>query len=66
MSDLVIADRFGETRPKLQVWDEPGERRKSGLFVREVDYGPMAGRDRNKPCPCGSGRKWKCCHGRSS
>lgn len=24
----------------------------------------MKGADRNKPCPCGSGRKWKHCHGR--
>ncbi|WP_375169666.1 SEC-C domain-containing protein [Marinobacter sp.] len=25
---------------------------------------PMHGRDRNKPCPCGSGKKFKVCHGR--
>jgi hypothetical protein len=24
----------------------------------------MEGRDRNKPCPCGSGKKWKDCHGK--
>ncbi len=22
----------------------------------------MKGRDRNKQCPCGSGKKWKKCH----
>jgi hypothetical protein len=22
----------------------------------------MKGRDRNKECPCGSGKKWKRCH----
>jgi len=25
---------------------------------------PMRGRDRNKACPCGSGKKFKVCHGR--
>jgi hypothetical protein len=25
----------------------------------------MKGRNRNEPCPCGSGRKWKKCHGAS-
>ena len=35
----------------------------SGLLIREVTYPQMRGRDRNAPCPCGSGRKFKHCHG---
>jgi hypothetical protein len=27
--------------------------------------GDMTGRTRNKPCPCGSGKKFKVCHGRA-
>lgn len=42
----------------------PTRRDASGLFVTERDYGKMHGRDRNKPCPCGSLRKLKKCHGR--
>lgn len=44
----------------------PLKRTASGLFLREADHGTMHGRDRNRPCPCKSGRKWKRCHGRSS
>lgn len=42
----------------------PLKRTVSGLILREADYGPMHGRDRNAPCPCKNGRKWKRCHGR--
>ena len=31
-------------------------------FVREPAAAALAGR--NEPCPCGSGRKFKRCHGR--
>lgn len=42
----------------------PLKRTASGLLLREANVGEMHGRDRNKPCPCKSGRKWKRCHGR--
>lgn len=44
----------------------PVKRTPSGLLVRELDVGRVKGRDRNRPCPCGSGRKLKRCHGRAS
>jgi uncharacterized protein len=40
----------------------------AGRFADEImgDYaGEDAKRGRNDPCPCGSGRKWKACHGGS-
>lgn len=40
------------------------KRSRSGLIVVEQELGLMHGRDRNKPCPCRSGRKFKRCHGR--
>ena len=38
---------------------QPAEAPKAETFIREV---PKVGR--NKPCPCGSGKKYKQCHGR--
>lgn len=55
-----------------KLHDTPAPRRvrekrtASGLIVREAEYGPTKGRDRNRPCPCGSGRKTKRCHGRNA
>jgi hypothetical protein len=40
------------------------KRTRSGIILREADHGQFKGRDRNRPCPCGSGRKVKRCHGR--
>lgn len=56
MSNLLVATRRASAREK---------RTTSGLILREVDCGPLKGRDRNRPCPCGSGRKAKHCHGRA-
>lgn len=32
---------------------------------RKADHDPYAGVGRNDPCPCGSGKKFKNCHGRN-
>ena len=40
--------------------DEPGEQPKVQQVIRE---GEKVGR--NDPCPCGSGKKYKKCHGKS-
>lgn len=43
--------------------DESGDETKKGA-TEEVD--PYAGIGRNAPCPCGSGKKFKVCHGRNA
>lgn len=59
---------------RLRVWDRQLRRRQGNLEARErqaelaarVVRRPEQSRGmvgRNKPCPCGSGRKYKRCHG---
>jgi preprotein translocase subunit SecA len=43
---------------------ESGEAAKTGAKTAVDD--PYAGVGRNAPCPCGSGKKYKMCHGRTS
>jgi preprotein translocase subunit SecA len=43
--------------------DESGEATKTGTTD---DDDPYAGVGRNSPCPCGSGKKFKVCHGRNA
>jgi len=43
---------------------ETGEATKSGTKTATDD--PYAGVGRNAPCPCGSGKKFKMCHGRAA
>ena len=43
---------------------ESGEATKTGAKTATAD--PYAGVGRNAPCPCGSGKKYKMCHGRAS
>jgi preprotein translocase subunit SecA len=43
---------------------ETGEATKQGPAASDAD--PYAGVGRNAPCPCGSGKKFKMCHGRSA
>ena len=35
------------------------------MTYRKADHDPYAGVGRNDPCPCGSGKKFKNCHGRN-
>ena len=42
---------------------EDGEAQRTGATTTEAD--PYANVGRNAPCPCGSGKKFKMCHGRS-
>ncbi len=44
--------------------DEQGGVDKRGA-ARKTDDDPYAGVGRNQPCPCGSGKKFKMCHGRN-
>jgi preprotein translocase subunit SecA len=44
--------------------DESGAATKAGASGPDTD--PYAGVGRNSPCPCGSGKKYKVCHGRNA
>jgi tetratricopeptide (TPR) repeat protein len=46
-----------ERRPTAQAWRVPQRAKPASSAVPQVG--------RNQPCPCGSGRKYKHCHGRS-
>ena len=54
------------------VGDEPAEQIPEGVAVAVADAEPSAAPfvrssqkvGRNDPCPCGSGKKYKQCHGR--
>ncbi len=43
---------------------EVEERDEAGIRAAELTDDQMAGAKRNEPCPCGSGKKFKMCHGR--
>ncbi len=60
----------GEHRPRKLNYSAPAEdgSEESTLeeFEVEDEPDPYAGTGRNQPCPCGSGKKYKLCHGRRS
>ena len=65
-------------RPQVKAKGLATERRRAGLsYSAPAEDGsvttagkpsdssdPYAGTGRNAPCPCGSGKKYKMCHGR--
>ena len=61
---VVKAKGLGERRQSAVSYSAPsetGEATKSGTDKADDPY---AGVGRNAPCPCGSGKKYKMCHGR--
>ncbi|MBV9860304.1 MAG: preprotein translocase subunit SecA [Alphaproteobacteria bacterium] len=52
----------GRARPSRR--GGPGYNGSGGAAPNGGDRAPWAGTPRNAPCPCGSGRKFKHCHGR--
>jgi preprotein translocase subunit SecA len=63
MADAVLA---AEGRPGAMLAERraPLQTRKSGMAVdpkNPATWGKVA---RNQPCPCGSGKKYKHCHGK--
>ncbi|MCA1984537.1 preprotein translocase subunit SecA [Nocardioides nematodiphilus] len=48
--------------PQELIFSAPGEDGQAAV-VSEVAEDPYAGVGRNDPCPCGSGKKFKNCHG---
>ena len=63
-------DGFSAPSPPRQVMSEsrslPGEKAKAPPFApaQASSASPWGKVGRNKPCPCGSGKKYKHCHGR--
>ena len=60
---VVKAKGIGERKPTAVSYSAPSE---TGEAVKSADASddPYAGVGRNAPCPCGSGKKFKLCHGR--
>ena len=56
----AVAARNGSTPPE----DSPKRTPKNTLSASKQKSKPMKKLGRNKPCPCGSGKKYKHCHGR--
>ena len=57
--------RYTETKQDLS---DPNQRAAAGRDTREVKREPVRNEHtigRNDPCPCGSGKKYKNCHGRN-
>ena len=62
-AEALVAEAGGEMELPMQDFPDadPGAGERPAPFVRP---GQKVGR--NDPCPCGSGRKYKVCHGRLS
>ena len=58
------AGRASAAGAPAQKGAAPGES-KTTTYRKSEDADPYAGVGRNDPCPCGSGKKFKSCHGRN-
>jgi preprotein translocase subunit SecA len=66
--ELVRQDEPGRARPQRTVESGPGDKPQGGAPAVSQKGGQATSSDkvpRNAPCPCGSGRKYKKCHGAS-
>jgi uncharacterized protein len=54
---------FSHVRPTMNIMAQLVQRRQPAARVMEWVAAEDAKRKRNDPCPCGSGRKFKQCHG---
>ncbi|MEV2273958.1 preprotein translocase subunit SecA [Nocardiopsis sp. NPDC049922] len=57
----VVVPGFGEDRPDRLQYSAPSEG--GGVEQHSEAADEYAGTARNSPCPCGSGKKFKKCHG---
>ena len=55
---------FSHVRPTMNIMAQLVQRSQPASRVMEYVQAEDAKRGRNDPCPCGSGRKFKQCHGR--
>ncbi len=69
-AEMASAARTGASRPDAGPGGQPrqrGRRRPQRLLARGQGDGTFIRDDRkvgrNEPCPCGSGKKFKHCHG---
>jgi preprotein translocase subunit SecA len=58
--DTVLPESLAPRRPQHLQYSAPSE---DGTVERHGDEDPYAGVGRNDKCPCGSGKKFKQCHG---
>jgi preprotein translocase subunit SecA len=52
--------------PGPMAYSAPTETGEAARVGASKDDEPYAGVGRNAPCPCGSGKKFKMCHGRTA
>ena len=52
--------------PRPMSYSAPTETGEAGKSSATATADPYAGVGRNAPCPCGSGKKYKMCHGRAA
>ena len=57
----VVVPGFGADRPSRLQYSAPSEDGSVEKHSEKTDE--YAGTSRNAPCPCGSGKKYKKCHG---
>ncbi len=62
---VALAKGLEQKAPENLTYSAPSE---TGEVVKTKEPGPAAGNKpgRNQPCYCGSGKKYKACHGRST
>jgi preprotein translocase subunit SecA len=51
------------SQPQQLTYTAPSEDGEAAVVQQGVKVDPYAGVGRNDPCPCGSGKKFKACHG---
>ncbi|RNL81642.1 preprotein translocase subunit SecA [Halostreptopolyspora alba] len=59
----VVVPGFGEDRPSHLQYSAPNESGDVERRTEESEGDEYSGAARNAPCPCGSGKKYKKCHG---
>lgn len=64
LDNFLLSKWFPGRHPKLFLKHAKTIMLKSQIPDASVTKPKMSGRDRNRPCSCGSGKKFKCCCGR--
>lgn len=62
----IQAKGLGGKRAQNLTYTAPDELGEAEARRAEPEQDPYAGTGRNAPCPCGSGKKFKACHGKKS
>ena len=59
---VAYVDKHGLQAARKDLWGERSHDRKEATREYLAEMENMRRADRNRPCPCGSGRKYKRCH----